>query len=367
MVFSDGPVPKNPVGVGISGAGRIGILTYKAMLPYEEKGIIKVIAFNDIDKNATPEAVARYMKRDSAHGRFPALIEHDESNVIVNGRKIAILHEKEPSKIGWGARDVSIVLEATGAFTFAKDPAKGVGYMDHVDAGAKYVVISAPVKDNVAKTVVRGVNYTPELLDMFQAISNASCTTNCLAPIVKVLDFYFGIVAGDMITVHAYTNDQKLVDAYHKDSYRSRAAAQSIIPTSTGAAKAIGLIFPHMKGRISENAIAYRVPVLDGSVVDFTVKLDKKTTPEEVNEKLEQVSRTPFSQGGLEGIMEFEHEKGFVSADVIDNPHSSVVNGPSTTTASEGRIKIVSWYDNEWGYSNRTAELILSIAEKLRQ
>ena len=347
-----------PIGVGINGAGRIGALSYRALYPCIRQGVVRVYAFNDVEKNATPEAIVRYLSRDSVHGKFAADVRSEGGKVIVDGIPIDVLQEKDPAKLRWSERGVQIALDATGAFTQAESE-KG-GYMDHIKAGAKYVVISAPVKDDVAKTVVLGVNYDPSLLQNYQAISNASCTTNCLAPIVKVLKEIFGVIAGDMITIHAYTNDQKLVDAYHKDPRRAR-AANNVIPTSTGAAKAIGLIFPDLRGKISANAIAYRVPLPDGSVVDFNVKLDKEATPEMVNEALREAASSD-----LEGILEFSTAVDFVSGDVIGNPHSSVVDGLLTTTASEGRIKVVSWYDNEWGYSNRTAELIVSIAKHLR-
>lgn len=352
-----------PIGVGINGAGRIGALTYRALLPYEEKGLIRVVAFNDVEKNATPEGIAYYLRRDSVHRAFPAIVNYTDKHIIVNGRSIEILHEKEPANLEWAKRDAQIALEATGAFTTAKDKTKGSGYMDHITAGAKYVVISAPVGDDFAKTVVLGVNYNPSLLDKYQAISNASCTTNCLAPLVKILN-QFGIVDGSVITIHAVTAEQRLVQGYHKDRRRAR-ASDSIVPTTTGASKAIALIFPELQGKF-KGAMAYRVPVLDGSVVDFNVKLERDVTSEQVNAALKATSKTSLGQGGLEGILEFLEDPTFVSSDVIGNPHSSVVDGLLTTKSDEGRIKVVSWYDNEWGYSNRTAELILSIAEHLR-
>jgi len=349
-----------PIGVGINGGGRIGILTYKALQPYIEQGIIKVIAINEIDKNATPQSIARYILRDSVHRLSQLKVEYNNSTsqIIVNGRGVDILKENTPANLQWKNRGVKIVIEATGAFTSANGE-KG-GYMDHVyKADAEYVVISAPVSDDIAKTVVLGVNYSKELLKDYKALSNASCTTNDLAPIVKVLHERFGIVAGDMITIHSYTNDQKLVDAYHKDPRRARAAALNVIPTTTGASKAIGLIFPELKGKISENAIAYRVPVPDGSVVDFNVKLAKEVTPQEVNNELKKAAES------LEGILAFTMEP-IVSQDIVGDTHSSTVDGLLTAPASEGRIKVVSWYDNEWGYSNRTAELTKEIAEFLK-
>lgn len=342
-----------PIGVGINGAGRIGALTYRVLESYVQDGKINVVSMNDI--MATPRDIAQYIQRDSVFGKFKGDVSYDDKNLIVNGNKIKVLSEKSPSNLQWGDMGVQIVLESSGVFRKAESE-KG-GYMDHIKQGAKYVVISAPAKDDVAKTVVLGVNYNPEALENYQAISNASCTTNCFAPVVYVLRESFGVKGGDMITIHGYTADQKLVDGYHSDYRRRRAAAFNIVPTDTGAAKAIGKIFPDLDGKLK--AAAYRVPVVDGSVVHFVAELGRKATPDEVNTEMEKASKA-----NLEGILEFSKEP-LVSSDIIANPHSSIFDSQLTEQGSDGRIKVASWYDNEWGYSNRSAELILKIAEHI--
>ena len=345
-----------PIKVGINGFGRIGSLTYRVLeSKYVQNGEIEVAAVNDL---ASPEEIADYLRNDSVFRKFPGDISHDAKNIIVNGKKIEVLSFKQPSELPWKDKSVDIVLESTGLFTKKESP-KG-GYLDHIKQGAKYVVLSAPASDDGAKTIVLGVNFNPADLDNYQAISNASCTTNCWAPIVYVLDKEFGIKKGSAVTIHAYTNDQKLVDSYHKDKRRRRAAAQNIIPTTTGAAAAIVEIFPHLKGKIYSYAI--RVPVVNGSMVHFTAELEKDPSAEEVNSAMKDASMT-YS---LEGILEYSNGD-LVSSDIIENPHSSIFDSKLTSKEGANNIKVASWYDNEWGYSNRAAELIVKIAEHLKK
>jgi len=344
-----------PIRIGINGAGRIGAITYKVLESYEKGGVVSVVAMNDI--MATPRDIAEYIRRDSVFGKFDGDLRHDDENLIINGKKIRILKKRSPSDLPWADLGVDIVLESTGVFRSAEG--EQGGYMDHITRGAKYVVISAPVKDDVAKTVVLGVNYDSSDLDRHQAISNASCTTNCFAPVVYVLRNSFGVRGGDMITIHGYTADQKLVDGYHKDLRRRRAAAFNIIPTDTGAAKAIGKIFPDLDGKL--RAAAYRVPVVDGSIVHFVAELEKEASPEQVNEAMKAAS-----EAELEGILEFSDEE-LVSSDIVGNSLSSIFDSKLTSKASGGRVKVASWYDNELGYSTRSAELILKIAEHLQK
>jgi len=348
---------REPIGVGINGMGRIGLLTYRILEQYVQKGDIKIIAVNDVA--ADPEQIAYKIRRDSVH-KFNGKVEHDASHLIVNGNRIEVVSERYPSDLKWGDKGVQIVFDATGVFRTARGGPRGAGYMTHIDQGAEYVVISAPGRDDVAKTVVLGVNFDPAYLRDHQAISNASCTTNCFAPVVKVLDENFGVEGGHMITVHGYTADQKPVDTYHKDFRRGRAAAANIVPTTTGAAKAIGVIFPHLQGKIG--AFCYRVPVPDGSIIDFLADLKREATPEDVNAAMKAAS-----EGSLEGILEFSDDH-LVSSDIIGNPHSAVFDSLLTFQGSNGRqVKVCSWYDNEWAYSTRSAELILEIAKFMQQ
>lgn len=348
-----------PAGVGINGGGRIGLMVYRALQPYIQDGTVRVAAINDLDSRGDPSALSRALRLDSTHGRYRGKVEVLDGNLTVDGHNIILTQERDPGKLEWKAKGAQIVLESTGVFTTARGE-KG-GYLSHLDAGADYVVISAPVTDGKAKMVVLGVNYNPAMAREHRAFSNASCTTNCLAPLVKVLHEKFGIIEGDMNTIHAYTKDQELLDGYHKDPRRARAAT-NLIPTTTGAATAIGIIFPDLGNSIGGNAISYRVPVQDGSVVDFLVKLKGDPSPEDVNAALEKASKSE----GLEGILEFSREP-LVSGDIIGNSHSSIVDGLLTSKGSGGRTKVVSWYDNEWGYANRSAELIVSIAREIRK
>ena len=325
--------------VAINGFGRIGRLTFKSLL--NKKGI-EVVAINDLTDTKT---LAHLLKYDSVHGKFPGTVEASETGIIVNGKAIRIYAEREPAKLPWGDLGVEIVLESTGRFV----DAEGAG--GHLTAGAKKVVISAPAKGDIP-TVVLGVN--EETLTGSETImSNASCTTNCLAPMAKVLDDTFGIEKGYISTIHAYTADQNLQDAPHRDLRRARAAAYSIVPTSTGAAKAVGLVLPHLKGKL--DGVAMRVPIPDGSLTDLTVILKKEATAESINEAMKKAANGP-----MKGILEYT-EDPIVSIDIVGNPHSCIFDS-KMTSANGTLVKVVGWYDNEAGYSNRAADLIEKIS-----
>ncbi|GHA56411.1 type I glyceraldehyde-3-phosphate dehydrogenase [Pontibacter akesuensis] len=324
--------------VAINGFGRIGRLTFKALL---QKDNVEVVAINDLTDT---ETLAHLLKYDSVHGRFDGTVEASKNGIIVNGTEIRITAEREPKNLPWGELGVDVVLESTGRFV----DEQGAG--GHLEAGARKVVISAPAKGNIT-TVVLGVN-DDVLTGEEKLVSNASCTTNCLAPMAKVLDDAFGIEKGYITTVHAYTSDQNLQDAPHKDLRRARAAAYSIIPTSTGAAKAVGLVLPHLQGKL--DGIAMRVPIPDGSLTDFTVVLKKAATKEEINAVMKQAS-----EGSMKGILQYT-EDPIVSIDIVGNPHSCIFDA-ELTSANETLVKVVGWYDNETGYSNRAADLITRI------
>lgn len=324
--------------VAINGFGRIGRLAFKVML---ENPDIEIVALNDLTDTKT---LAHLLKYDSVHGKFPGTVEADQDGIIVNGKKIKIFAEREPAKLPWGELGVDVVLESTGRFV----DAEGAG--GHLTAGARKVVISAPAKGDIV-TVVLGVN-DDILTGDEKILSNASCTTNCLAPMAKVLDDNFGIEKGYISTIHAYTADQNLQDAPHKDLRRARAAAYSIVPTSTGAAKAVGLVLPHLKGKL--DGVAMRVPIPDGSLTDLTVVLKKEVTAEEINAAMKKAS-----ENGLKGIMEYT-EDPIVSIDIVGNPHSCIFDSQMTSTMGN-LAKVVGWYDNEAGYSNRAADLIAKI------
>jgi glyceraldehyde 3-phosphate dehydrogenase len=324
--------------VAINGFGRIGRHAFKFLI---EKPGVEVVAINDLTDNAT---LAHLLKYDSVHGKFNGTVSHDDQHLIINGKKIKALAERDPKNLPWGEMGVDVVLESTGFFT---DAAKANA---HIEAGAKKVVISAPATGD-CKTVVLGVN--DNILDGTETImSNASCTTNCLAPMVKVLDEAFGIENGFMTTIHAYTSDQNLQDSPHKDLRRARAAAYSIVPTSTGAAKAVGLVLPHLKGKLNGNAM--RVPIPDGSVTDFTVNLKTSATVEEINAVMKTASET-----SLKGILEYNTDP-IVSIDIIGNRHSCIFDSDLTQVIGN-TAKVVGWYDNETGYSARVADLIAKI------
>ena len=334
--------------VGINGFGRIGRLTFRNLNSRSDE--FEVVAINDITNNKT---LATLLKYDSIHGRFDGTVDHDEDNLIVNGTKIKALAERNPAELPWGDLNVDVVIECTGIFTNRATDGKA-GYDSHLEAGAKKVVLSAPAKDGADLTVVLGVN-DDQLNGDLKCISNASCTTNCLAPVAKVLHEHFGIESGLMTTVHAYTNDQRVHDMPHADLYRSRGAAQNIIPTSTGAAKAVGLVIPELNGKLT--GIAMRVPVATGSVVDLTVNLSKEVTKDDINSAVKAAA-----EGPLKDILFFA-EDPLVSSDIIDDPHSSIFAADFTQVLGDkGKLaKVVSWYDNEWGYSCRTADLVARI------
>lgn len=324
--------------VAINGFGRIGRLAFKCLLQKEN---VEVVAINDLTNNAT---LAHLLKYDSVQGRFNGTVESNDDFLIVNGKQIRATAERDPEKLPWGELGIDVVLESTGFF---RDP---IGAQKHITAGAKKVVISAPASGDI-KTVVLGVN-DHTMSGNETIVSNASCTTNCLAPMVKVLDDLFGVESGFMTTVHAYTSDQRLQDAPHSDLRRARAASVSIIPTSTGAAKAVGLVLPHLAGKLNGNSL--RVPIPTGSATDFVVTLKKETTIEEVNAAFKRASKNE-----LKGILEYT-EDPIVSIDIVGNPHSCIFD--SLTTMVQGNtVKIMGWYDNEAGYSNRIADLISRI------
>lgn len=324
--------------VAINGFGRIGRLTFKALL---KKSNVEVVAINDLTDTAT---LAHLLKYDSVHGRFDGTVTSESDGIVVNGKKINIYAEREPKNLPWGTNNVDVVLESTGRFV---DEAGAGG---HLEAGAKKVVISAPAKGNIP-TVVLGVN--EEILTGSETIlSNASCTTNCLAPMAKVLDDNWGIEKGYITTIHAYTADQNLQDAPHSDLRRARAAAYSMVPTSTGAAKAVGLVLPHLKGKL--DGIAVRVPIPDGSLTDLTVVLKNEVTVEEIN-----AAMLKASEGSMKGVLEYT-EDPIVSIDIVGNPSSCIFDS-KLTAASGTLVKVVGWYDNEAGYSNRAADLIVKI------
>ncbi|MHA6248170.1 type I glyceraldehyde-3-phosphate dehydrogenase [Pontibacter sp. CAU 1760] len=324
--------------VAINGFGRIGRLTFRALL---EKDNVEVVAINDLTDTKT---LAHLLKYDSVHGRFNGTVEATASGIVVNGQEIQITAEREPKNLPWGKLGVDVVLESTGRFV---DDVSAGG---HIEAGARKVVISAPAKGDI-KTVVLGVN-DDVLTGDEKIVSNASCTTNCLAPMAKVLDDKFGIEKGYITTVHAYTADQSLQDGPHKDLRRARAAALSIVPTSTGAAKAVGLVLPHLKGKL--DGVAMRVPIPDGSLTDLTVVLKKAVTKEEINAAMKEAA-----EGAMKGILEYT-EDPIVSIDIVGNTHSCIFDA-EMTSANETLVKVVGWYDNEAGYSNRAADLIAKI------
>jgi glyceraldehyde 3-phosphate dehydrogenase len=337
------------VRVGINGFGRIGRLAFRVMAARSSE--FEVAAINDL---GDVKLLAQLLKYDSIHGRFAGTVEARENALIVNGKEVKVCSEPKPANLPWKDLGVDIALESTGIFT-KRSSEKG-GYGDHLTAGARKVVLSAPAKDDPDFTVVFGVNddqVKPEHL----CLSNASCTTNCLAPVVKVLHDTFGVVEGLMTTIHAYTNDQRVSDMIHKDPRRARAAAVNIIPTTTGAARAVGKVIPELNGKL--NGFSLRVPVVDGSVVDLVATLKKSVTADEVNAALKAAA-----EGPMKGLLWY-CEDPIVSSDIVGDPHSSIVDSLSTMTMpAEGgnMVKVISWYDNEWGYSERTADLIAQVA-----
>lgn len=333
--------------VAINGFGRIGRLTFRNL--HARSSEFEVVAINDLTDN---EMLSTLLKYDSTHRRFPGTVEHDDENLIVDGKAIKAMAVRNPAELPWGDMGVDVVVESTGIFTARAANGKP-GYDTHLEAGAKRVVLSAPAKDGADLTCVLGVNDDKLTADL-KCISNASCTTNCLAPVAKVLQDSFGIEKGLMTTVHAYTNDQPTQDQPHKDPYRARAAAVNIIPTSTGAAKAVGLVIPELQGKMT--GIALRVPVQTGSVVDLTALMSKSVTPEDVNAAVKAAA-----EGPMKGVLCYT-EDPIVSTDIIGDSHSSVFAADFTQVIDGNMLKVVSWYDNEWGYSVRTADLIAKIA-----
>lgn len=332
------------VKVGINGFGRIGRLTLRAISQYHREEL-KVVALNDLTDASTN---AHLLKYDTSYGIYPGEVRGEEDCLIIDGEEIRVLQERDPAHIPWG--EVDIVLECTGLFTDAR---KSAG---HLSAGAKKVIISAPAK-NEDITVVLGVNEGSYDPGKHHIVSCASCTTNCIAPVVKVLHQSFGVQTGFLSTIHAYTNDQKILDQFHKDLRRARTAAMNIIPTTTGAARAVTLVIPELAGRL--DGMAFRVPVSTVSLCDFVCTLEKEVTVEEVNRAFQEAS-----QGYLKGIMEYCEEE-LVSSDFRGNAHSSIVDAKETMAMSS-MVKVVSWYDNEWGYSCRLADLASYIVDKER-
>lgn len=329
--------------VAINGFGRIGRNVFKVIL--NTPGI-EVVAINDLTDAKT---LAHLLKYDSVHGVFKGTISAQDGAIVVDGRTIPIYSVRSPKELPWGQLGIDLAIESTGIFTESESP-KG-GYLDHITAGAKKVILTVPAKDDKVKTIVMGVNHN-EIKPEIKAYSNASCTTNCLAPLAKVLHENLGIVKGFMTTVHAYTNDQQILDLPHSDLRRARAAAVNIIPTSTGAAKAVSLVIPELKGKL--DGMAMRVPVADGSVTDLVVEVEKSTSKEEVNAMVRAAA-----EGALKGILSYNDDQ-IVSSDIIGNPNSSIFDAPCTMV-NGNMVKVVSWYDNEMGYSNRVVDLALAI------
>ena len=334
------------VKVGINGFGRIGRLVFRAMA--ERPEAFDVAAVNDL---ADADMLSYLLRYDSTQGRFPGKVVAKRDALVVNGKEVKVLSEKDPAKLPWGEMGVAVVVECTGIFRDNKSDTKP-GYDSHLDAGAKSVIISAPTKGD-ALTVVLGVN--DELLSAeTKCVSNASCTTNSLAPVVKVLHEKFGVVKGLMTTCHGYTNDQRILDMIHKDKARARAAAVNIIPTTTGAAAAVGKVLPELNGKL--DGFALRVPVPVGSITDLTVQVGKKTSIEGVNEAVKAAAAGP-----MKGIIEYVTDP-IVSSDIIHNPYSSIFDSNNTLVIDGDMVKVTMWYDNEWGYSCRTADLVERMA-----
>ncbi|HHV63094.1 MAG TPA: ArsJ-associated glyceraldehyde-3-phosphate dehydrogenase [Firmicutes bacterium] len=331
------------VRVGINGFGRIGRIVFRAAMKNPN---IDIVAANDL---ADARTNAHLLKYDSVHGTLDAQVEAKDDSIVVNGKSVKILAEKDPANLPWKDLGVDIVIESTGIFTDATKAAA------HIKAGAKKVVITAPAKNEDA-TFVMGVNEKTYDPAKHHVVSNASCTTNCLAPVAKVLHEKFVIKKGLMTTVHSYTNDQRILDLVHKDLRRARAGAMSIIPTTTGAAKAVGLVLPELKGKL--NGFAMRVPTPNVSVVDLVVETEKSTSVEEVNAVLKAAA-----EGELKGILGYTEEP-LVSKDFNDDPRSSIVDALSTMVIEGNLVKVIAWYDNEWGYSNRVVDLVTYIASK---
>ena len=332
--------------VAINGFGRIGRQVLRAAL--QKKAPLEFVGINDL---TNAETLAHLFKHDSVHGIYPGEVKAEAGAIVIDGQRIPIFAEKDPAALPWKQHNVDVVVESTGRFTDRDSASK------HLAAGAKKVIISSPAKGEDL-TIVMGVNEDKYDADNHHVLSNASCTTNCLAPVAKVLHEKFGIVNGLMTTVHAYTNDQMILDLPHKDLRRARAAGMSIIPTTTGAAKAVSLVLPELKGKL--NGFAMRVPTPDVSVVDLTANLEKEVTAEEVNAALEGVA----DQGRMKGVLAFSKEP-LVSIDYTGNPFSSIVDAELTMVMDKKCVKVVAWYDNEWGYSNRVVDLAVYVGQRI--
>lgn len=330
--------------LAINGFGRIGRMCMRASLKRPD---IEVVAINGTTDAA---ALAHLLKYDSVHGKLPVPVEATANALRVNGHTIPVLSERNPSRLPWDELGVDIVIEATGKFNSGKEAAA------HLDSGAKKVILTAPAKDDV-RTIVMGVNEASYQPDRDHIVSNASCTTNCLAPVVKVIHERFGIVSGVMSTVHAFTTDQRSLDNSHKDPRRGRSCTQSIVPTATGAAKSIGLVIPELKGKL--NGIAIRVPVPDVSLTDLVVEVQQDVTAAAVNQALQTAA-----EGALAGILDY-CEEPLVSVDFLDDSHSAIVDALSTMVIGKRTVKILAWYDNEWGYSCRVIDLAKFISKQL--
>ncbi len=327
------------VKIGINGFGRIGRNVFKIALEHPE---MEVVSINDLTSNKT---LAHLLKYDSTQGKFNGTVDYDDEGIIVNGKKIRVSEERNPANIPWGEK-LDFIVEATGVFR--KRTSDRGGYGDHLKH-AKKVILTVPAKDKIDKMIVMGVN-EDALKANDLCISNASCTTNCLAPVAKVLNDEFGIENGIMTTIHSYTNDQRILDAPHSDLRRARSAAVSMIPTTTGAAIAVGKVLPELNGKL--DGMAVRVPTPTGSLVDLTVILKKEVTKEEINAAMKKAAK-----GEMKGVLEY-CEDPVVSVDIIHNPHSSIFDSIATMVIGK-TVKVVSWYDNEWGYSNRVVDLML--------
>ncbi|AQX74403.1 type I glyceraldehyde-3-phosphate dehydrogenase [Dehalococcoides mccartyi] len=331
--------------IGINGFGRIGRITLRTINQYH-RGELEVVAVNDLADN---KSNAHLLKWDSTYGKYAGTVESDDCSIIVDGKPIRVFSERDPMQIPWETAGVDLVIESTGLFTDASKAAA------HLRGSVKTVVISAPAKGEDI-TIVMGVNEDKYNCNTHRIISNASCTTNCVAPLIKVLHDKFGVKKGFMTTCHAYTNDQKIQDMFHKDIRRARAAAVNVIPTTTGAAKAVALVLPELKGKL--DGISFRIPSASVSLVDFVGELARDVTVEEVNAAFKEAS-----QGKLSGILEYCEEE-LVSSDFKGNPASSIIDAPSTMVLGGNMVKVLSWYDNEWGYSTRLGDLIAYIAKK---
>ncbi len=325
-----------PIKVGINGFGRIGRLVFRRGL---ELGNIEFVGINDLTNAKT---LAHLLKYDSVHGKFKGEVTVDGDNIVVNGKKIKITAEKDPANLKWGELGAEVIIESTGVFRSQE------ACLKHIAGGAKKVILTVPSKGEIDATIVLGVN-EEVLTGNEQVVSNASCTTNCLAPIAKVLNDKFGIEKGYMTTVHSYTNDQQVLDLPHSDLRRARAAAVSIIPTTTGAAKAVGKVIPELKGKL--DGVSLRVPTPDGSIVDLVAVLKRDVTIAEVNAAMKEAAETT-----MKGILEYTEDE-IVSADIVGNDHSSIFDAASTMV-NGNMVKVASWYDNEWGYSCRVVDLI---------